>query len=177
VSWRKVAWTILFFPICLGLLGFVALFFVWKLPMLCCERSRAVRFLPYAGLGYYGLVLPLVLVALGLPWWQVVIVDGLFAFSGDWLLPDPFTYLFSPRKRRAVKLAIEHVESGDGPRPIYGIVSVVGSEVGRTIVSVAIDTCTKPPGQRLLAVTVATLAVEELDFEYVSAKRGVRPCR
>jgi hypothetical protein len=173
VSWRKVAGTILFSPILVGLLVLVVLLFVWKLPMICCEHRRAVRYLPYAGLAYYGLTLPLVLVALGLAWWEVLVGTGLFALVGDWLLPDPFTYLLSPRKRRAVTLAIEYVEAGDGPGPIYGMVGVVGSETGRTIVSVAIKSGGKPPARRFLAVTDDTASVEELDFQYVSTRHGV----
>jgi hypothetical protein len=156
------------------LLVFVALLFIWKLPMICCERRRAVGYLPYAGLAYYGLAVPLLLVALGLAWWEVLIGAALFGFAGDWLLPDPFTYLLSPRKRRAVKLAIQHLEAGGGPRPIYGMVSVIGSEAGRTIVSVAIKSGTIPPARRFLAVADKTASVEELDFEYVSTRHGVR---
>ena len=149
MTWRKVARAILLSPIWLGLLVFVALLVIWKLPRLFCERRRAIRYLPYAGLAYYGLAVPLLLVALGLAWWEVLIGAVLFAFAGDWLLPDPFTYLFNPRKSRAVKLAIEYLEVGDGPRPIYGMVSVVGSETGRTIVSVAIKSDTVLPQSEL----------------------------
>jgi hypothetical protein len=126
-------------------------------------------------LAYYGMAIPLVLVMLGLTWWEVVIWASLFAFAGDWLLPDPFTFLFSPRKRRAVKVAIEHLEAGEGPQPIYGMVSVVGSESGRTIVSATIKNNLIPPARCFLAVTDETASVEELDFEYVSTKHGVRP--
>jgi hypothetical protein len=176
VTLRNVGWAILFSPIWLGLLVFIALLVIWKLPMLCCERQRAIRYLPYAGLAYHGLAIPLLLVALGLAWWEVLIGAALFAFAGDWSLPDPFTYLLNPRKRRAVKLAIEHLEAGEGPRPIYGMVSVVGSEASRTIVSVAIKSDIIPPARRFLAVGNETPSVEELDFEYVSTKPGVRPC-
>lgn len=144
--------------------------------MLCCERGRAIRFLPYAGLVYYGLAVPLFLAALGLVWWEILIGGVLFAFAGDWLLPDPFTYILSPRKRRAVRLAIEHLEAGDGPRPIYGMTSVVGSEASRTIVSVATKSDTIPLARRFLAVADESVTVDELDFEYVSTKQGVRPC-
>lgn len=173
MSWRKVAGTILFSPILVGLLVFVALLFIGRLPMICCERRRAVRYLPYAGLACYGLAVPLVLVAVRLAWWEVLIGTALFALAGGWLLPDPFTYVFNPRKRRAVTLAIEHLEAGDGLRPIYGMVSVVGSEVGRTIVSVAIKSDTIPPARRFLAVAHDTVSVEELDFEYVATKHGI----
>ena len=172
VSWRQVGFTILFSPILVGLFVFVALLIVLKLPMLLCERRRAVRWLPCAGLVYYWLVIPLVLVAFGLVWWEVLIGIGLFALGGDWLLPDPFTFVMSPRKRRAVKLAIEYVEAGEGPWPIYGMVGVVGSEPSRTIVSVAISD-RKPPARRFLAVADETASVEELDFEYVSTKHRV----
>jgi hypothetical protein len=68
---------------------------------------------------------------------------------------------------------MEHLEAGEGPRPIYGMVSVVGSEAGRTIVSVAIKSDTIPPARRFLAVADETASVEELDFDYVSANHGV----
>lgn len=170
MSWRQVGITILFSPILVGLLAFLALHAVLKLPMFCCERLRVVRWLPFAGLAYCGLVIPLVLVALGLAWWEVLIGTGLVALTGNWLLPDPFNYWLSPRKRRAVKLGIEYVEAGDGPWPIYAMVEVVGSEPGRTIVSVAIKSGTKPPARRFFAVANETLSVEELDFEYVSTR-------
>jgi hypothetical protein len=173
MSWRGAAGAVLFSPILAGLLVFAALLIIWKLPMICCERRRAIRYLPYAGLAYYGVAVPLVLSALGLMGWEVVIGAGLFALAGDWLLPDPFTYLLNPQKRRAVKLAIEHVEAGEGPRAIYGMVGVVGSEAGRTIVSVAINSGTKPPARRFLAVSDDTRTVEELDFDYVSTRHGV----
>jgi hypothetical protein len=173
VSWRQIGCAILFSPILVGLLVFVSLVFVVKLPMCCCERCRAVRWLPYAGLVYYGLAVPLVLLASGLAWWEALILTGLFALGGDWLLPDPFTYVLNPRKRRAVKLAIEYVDAGEGPWPIYGMVGVVGSEASRTIISVAIKSGTRPPARRFLAVADETPSVEELDFHYVSTKHGV----
>jgi hypothetical protein len=173
VSWRKIAGTILFSPILVGLLIFVALLLILKLPMICCERRRAVRYLPCAGLAYYGLVIPLVLVASGMEWWAVLIGVALFALAGDWLLPDPFTCLLSPRKRRAVRQAIEYLEASAEPHAIYGMVSVVGLEPGRTVVSVAVKSDTIPPARRFLAVADETASVEELDFDYVSTKHGV----
>ena len=172
--WRKLGRTILFSPIWLGLLGFVALLFIWKFPMICCERCRAVRYLPYAGLVYYGLTIPFVLVVFGFAWWEVLIGAGLLAFAGDWLLPDPYSYLMSPRKRRAVQRAIEHLEAEEGLRPIYGMVRVIGAETGRTIVSVPIKSDMMAPARRFLAVADKTASVEELGFEYVSMKHGVQ---
>jgi len=72
-----------------------------------------------------------------------------------------------------VRLAIEHLEAEDGPRPIYGMVGVVGVEGGRVIVSVAIKSGTIPPARRFLAIADETASVEDLDFEYVSTKHGV----
>ncbi|MBL8800120.1 MAG: hypothetical protein JNM56_39930 [Planctomycetia bacterium] len=164
---------ILFAPLWLGLLAFVALLLIAKLPRFCCERRRAVRYLPYAGLAYYGLAVPLLLAGLGLAWRDILIGTALFALNGDWLLPDPFTFLWSPRRRRAVKRAIEHLEAGDGPQPIYGMVRVVGAEAERVVVSVMIGD-TKPPARRFLAVADATANVAELDFVYASEKHGVQ---
>jgi hypothetical protein len=173
VRWRRIVGTILFSPVLAGLLVFLALMVILKLPMICCERCRAVRYLPRVGLVYYGLAVPLVLLALGVSWWGVAAGTGLFALGGDWLLPDPFTYILSARKRRAVTRAIEYLEAGEGPRPIYGMVSVAGSEAARTVVSVAIKDGTTPPARRFLAIADDRAAVEELDFAYVSAKHRV----
>jgi hypothetical protein len=59
VSWRKMAGMILFLPNVIGSLVFVALIVVWKLPMICCERRCAIRYLPHVGWVYYGLGVPL----------------------------------------------------------------------------------------------------------------------
>src|SRR6476620_3087305 len=58
VSWRKTIVMILFAPIMVGLLVFLALMVILKLPMFCCERWRAVRCLPYLGAVYSGLIVP-----------------------------------------------------------------------------------------------------------------------
>lgn len=174
MTWRKATWTILFSPILLGGLALIALGLICNLPRICCERQRAVRYLPYVGLVYYGLAVPLVLAAFGLGWWEVLFVAGLLALLGRWLLPDPLTYLMNPRKRRAAILAIEHVEAGHGPRPLYGRVNLVASETGRTIVSVCIKSDMIPSPLRFLAVADETASVEELDFGYVSSKHGIR---
>lgn len=173
MSWRKTTTMILFAPIMAGLLVFFALVVVWKLPLLCCERLRAVRYLPYLGALYYGLIVPGSFIALGLAWWEVLIFTAMFALCGDWLLPDPFTYLFNPRKRRAVKLAIEYFEAKSEPWPNYGRLHVIGLEADRTIVSVEIKGSARPPVRRFLAVAHATSTVEVLDFEYVATKHGV----
>ena len=171
MSWRSIPGAILFSPILVGCLVFLAVVFIVKLPMFCCEHRRAIRCLPYAGLVYYGLVIPLVLIALGLAWWIVAIVAVLFAGAGDWLPPDPFTFMFNSRKRRAVRRAIEYLDSREGPRPIYGRAAVVGSEAGRIIVSVAIKSDTLRPARRDLAV--ADDDVMELDFDYLAKQHGV----
>jgi hypothetical protein len=54
------------------------------------------------------------------------------------------------------------------------MVSVVGSEAVRTVVSVAIESGSRSPARRFLAVADGTASVEELDFEYVSANHGVQ---
>jgi hypothetical protein len=51
-----VVGVILFSPISLGLILVLAILLVGKLPIICCERLRAVRYLPLAGLCYYGLL-------------------------------------------------------------------------------------------------------------------------
>ena len=73
MSWRKVAGAFLFSPIMIGLFVFVALLIVWKLPMICCERRRAVRYLPWAGLAYYGVLVLLMALVLPLVWWEILV--------------------------------------------------------------------------------------------------------
>ncbi len=176
MSWRRVIGAILSSSILVGLWLFMAPLVVAKLPMICCERRRGIHHLPLVGLVYYGLVIPLVLVGLRLAWWEVLLGVGLLALGGNWLLPDPFTYLLSPRKRRAVKQAIAYQEASNGPPVSYGKVSVIGSEVGRTIVSVPVNSGCRPPARRFLAVVDDSASIEELDFEYMASRHGVRAC-
>ena len=175
VTWRKTAWVVLFSPILIGLLLIVGIFAVWKLPMVCCERFRAVRYLSLFGLCYYSAAITVAAVSLGLVWWEVSVIAGLAILGGEWLLPDPVSWLFRPAKRRAVARAIEYVEQRNGPWVLYGMVAVVGAELERHVVSVAVDTGTRPPGRRFVAVR-ADGAIEELDFNYVAANHGVRAC-
>jgi hypothetical protein len=151
---------------------FVLPLLIWKLPMLICERYRLVRYLPWAGLVYCVMIVPLTAVTLNLDWIEALIWAGLIVYCC--LLPNPFTFVLSPRKRRAVQRAIEYQEAKEGPKVIYGMVKVIGSEVGRTIVCIAIGD-RKPPGRRFLAVGNDSPTVEELDMEYVDSKYGVTP--
>lgn len=173
MSWRKTAWTILFSPVLLGLLVFAGILMVCKLPAMCCSRWRRVRYLPRAGILYYGTLVPLFLAVCGLAWWEASILAAIVGIAGDWLLPDPFTFVFDPRKRRAVSRAIEYFEADD--EVLYGMVCVVGYELGRTVVSVPIKSGAIPPARRFAAVSFDGAGVEELDFEYVSAMHGIRP--
>ncbi len=163
----------LFSPILIGSLLFVGIFGVWKLPMVCCERFRVIRYLPLVGFCYYSVAITVAAASLGLAWWEVSVIAVLAILGGEWLLPDPVSWLFRPAKRRAVARAIMYVEQQNGPRVIYGMVSVVGTEPERHVMSVAIDTGIRPPGRRFIAVR-ADGDVEELDFHYVAANHGVR---
>jgi hypothetical protein len=170
MSWRNIPGAILFSPILVGCLVFVAVMIILRLPNLSCKRYRAVRYLPYVGLAYYGFLIPLALLAFGLSWWIVAAASVLVALDGDWLLPRPFTFLFNARNRRAVKRAIEYLDSKEGLPPIYGRAAVVGFEDGRTIVSVAIKSNHIPPERRHLAV--ADDDVMELGFDYLRRQAG-----
>lgn len=64
--WRQATWAALFSPILIGSLLFVGVLIVWKLPMVCCERFRAVRYLPLGGLCYYSVAVTVATVSLGL---------------------------------------------------------------------------------------------------------------
>jgi len=178
-SWRTAACWFLYSPIFVGTLLLFASVLILQLPKYCCTRYRAVGYLPFAGLAYYGFAVPLILIALGWEWWNVLGATALVLLvsSSGWLLPDAFTFLFNPRKRHAVKRAVEHIEASNGPRPDYSMANVIGLEHDRTIVSVVIAGHSKPPRRRFFAVLDDLRAVEELDFEYVSTKHGVRAWR
>ncbi len=174
MTWRQLTQAIVLAPILIGSLLFVGVLIAWKLPMFCCERWRAVRYLPVVGTCYYGAGISLAAVLLGLAWWEVLLLAGLALVGGDWLLPDPVSFFASSAKRRAVVRAVEFIEGQDGPRALYRMVAAIGVEPGRRIVSVAIDSGCIPPSRRFLAVG-SDGGVEELDFEYVAAAHGVRP--
>ena len=174
MTWRRATITVLFSPVTVGLVLLVAIIVIWKLPMICCERLRAVRWLPLVGLCYYAATVPAVAVLFELDWLGVVLLAVFVTVNGGWLPPDPVSFVFSPTRRRAVKRAIEFVEREGGPRPLYGWVSVIGRNSDRLVVSVAIDTACKPPNRRFLAV-VTDGTVEELDTEFVADAYGVQP--
>ncbi|WP_143392949.1 hypothetical protein [Fimbriiglobus ruber] len=174
MSWRQVGWTVLFSPVLIGLLPFIAALIVWKLPRACCERLRAVRYLPLAGLCYYTAIVAALSLALGLTWWEILLLSGLAVVGGEWLLPDPMSFVFSPARRRAVVRAVEFVEQQGGLRALYGMVAVIGSEAGRQVVSVSVMSGWIPPGRRFVAVAPDG-TVEELEYEHVAAAHGVRP--
>ena len=174
MTWRKLAAVILLSPVLIGSGVLFCWLVAWKLPSVCCERWRRVRYLPWVGAGYYGSLIALATVLLGLDSRMVLLLVGVAAVCGEWLLPDPYTFLADPRKRRAVVRAIERHEAHGGPIALYGMVAVIGSEVGRLIVSVPFDSGCIPPGRRFFAVSDDGAPVEEVDYEFASA-HGARP--
>jgi hypothetical protein len=173
VTWRMIVGATLFYPMLAVLLAPFAILLVWKAPMLCCSRWRRVRYLPIIGITYFSLLVPLIVVAAGLGWWETLILIGMAVFVGNWLLPDPFTFLFRPHNRQAILRAIEHVEASH--QVIYDMASVIGKETGRTIVSVSINSSCIPAPRRFVAIGKDGTTVEELDYAYVAEKHGVRP--
>jgi hypothetical protein len=171
MTWRQVGIGVLLMPVVAGTVLLVAVLVVCKLPAFCCERCRAVRWLPLAGLAYYGGAAGLA-AASGAGWWEAALVVGLAAVAGNWLLPDPASFLLRPRRRRAVAWAIGRVEAGGGPRPIYGMAQVAGREGSRTVVAVPVHTWTRPPGCRYLAVAHDGQSIEELEPDQVGVIRG-----
>jgi hypothetical protein len=172
VTRREAGVMLLLSPLLVALLVIVAIGTIWKLPRVCCQCWRKVRYLPAIGFIYYLMLVPLLVLLGELGWWETLLLLGMVVVTADWLLPDPFTYCFSSRKRRAVARAIEYLEAQH--RVIYDMVNVLGCELGRTIVSVAIQG-SKPPSRRFLAVAETGEKIEDLDFEYVAAKYGVEP--
>jgi hypothetical protein len=94
---------------------------------------------------------------------------------GDWLLPDPVSFVLSPVRRQAARRAIEHVEQQGGPRPLYWTVLVVRSGARRHVVWVAVGSgltlLWRPRPRRRLAVSPDG-AVEELYFGRVPGTHG-----
>ena len=169
-----MACAVIFSPLLIGTLLLVGVLIACKLPVFCCERLRAVAYLPAVGLCYYGAAVGLAAMCFGLAWWKVTLLAAFALVGGGWLLPDPVSFLFSPARRRAVARAVEFVEGQDGPRGIYEMVRVIGTEPGRRLVSVAVESGCIPAGRRFLAVGEDG-GVEELEFDYVAAAHGVRP--
>lgn len=147
-----------------------------RLPLLCCQLMRSVRFLPYAVTAYFGLVVPSVLLALGLTWWKAALFAGSSMLLSGCLLPNAFAYFVNPRKRKAVVAAISFLETQSIHWIDYTGVTVVASEPERLIVCVTWGT-TRPPTHSYHAVSDDGRTVEELNLEYVASKHGVRPPR
>jgi hypothetical protein len=160
-----MAWgRLLFVPIFIVLIPGVALHLVFRLPMLCCHRLRAVRWLSLAGLCYYSVAVTLVAVLVGRDFAALLLVSAVTA--GDWLLPNPWSFVFHPAWRRAARRAVEYVEQQGGPRPLYSRAVVVASR-GRLLVALDVDDGLpwfRPPAERRWLAVGADGAVEELDF-------------
>jgi hypothetical protein len=177
VSWRKTIKAIFTWAMAGGLFAvfgiFIGILIVGKLPMILCGKWRRIRYLPVAGVCHYGLLVPMGLFACGLAWWEVLLLAMLFALAGGWLLPNPYSFIVHPRRRRAVLRAIEFVEIDS--EVFYGMVYVLGEETGRTIVSVSINSGTIPAFRRFVAVGNDGTTVEDLSFEYVAANHNAQP--
>lgn len=172
MTWWRATWAVLFSPILIGSVLFVSLLLVWKLPTVFCGRLRVVRYLPVAGVCYYSVAVSFAAVSLGLVWWEVSLLAGFAVLGGEWLLPDPVSFLLRTNRRRAVVRAIEYVEQQD--RVLYGMVWVVDPAPHRQVVSVAIESGFIPPNRRFVAVTVDG-CVEELDFRDVVLAYSLSP--
>ncbi len=181
MAWKKIGMVILraylyvvayliFFILAVVIIPLLLL----RLPLLCCQLLRSVRLLPYAGMAYFGFVVPSVLIALGLAWWKAVLLSGAWMLLSGCLLPNSFAYFFYPRNRKAVIEAISYLEAHGADGINYMGVTVVASEPERLIVSVEWGN-RKPPSHSYHAVSNDFRTVEELDFEYLASKHGVRP--
>lgn len=108
----------------------------FRLPMLCCYQMRAVRWLAPTGLCYYSSATALVGTLAGWNFAAILLVSAVLA--GDWLLPGPVLFAFSPVWRRAALRAVEYVEQQGGPRPMYWRIDPAGYDHGRPVVAVGV---------------------------------------
>jgi hypothetical protein len=144
----------------------------FQLPSICCQRLRAVRFLPIAGMCYYG-ALVLAAAWFGFAWWDVCLFAIFALLLGDWLPPNPIAFFFSPAKRRAAIAAIEYFETQDGARPFYRA-KIIGIEPDRIVVAIELDNHSIPFRCRYVAVRTDG-RVEVLKFDDVEAACDIAP--
>jgi hypothetical protein len=111
------------------------------LPFLVCRGWRTGRWLPVVGPIYYSVVVPGLSVFGGLSW---LLVCGLWVvLLGYCFPPNPFTFFFSPRLRRATFRALEHAEQIEHLTVDYTLIDIESAEPGRTIVRIGLES---PPG-------------------------------
>lgn len=154
---------------------------LFKVPASCCERLRAVRWVSLAGTAYMTLIGAIISVIASLidyPLWALLLTllplaSGIFI--ADFLLPDPFTFLFRPRHRRAVLRAVEHFEQSGGPLALYGENKV--AEIGRGVFVVGVsysNQFTGPTPRHYFLVKDNDQNVEEADKASIEAAFGRR---
>jgi hypothetical protein len=155
------------------MLPLLAFLMVWKLPQCLCERARAVRYYLLLCVAYY-----LAVVVLGVAWLGISTLPLTSWFAVLGLLHSlplgPVEFL-SSQKRRAVLAALSYQEGLGQSRPLYNQSSVVAVEPSRCIICITLASGTTPLFQRYLAVNHASQIVDELGFEYVASRHGVRP--
>lgn len=175
MKWLRTGGAVLFALLLLSCLPLAGVLLVVRLPMFCCSWIRAVRFLPLAGMCYYLLLASVYPLVLGVPWWEGAVIGVLGMLGGCCLLPDPVTFVLSPRKRRAVLRAIAHQERTGDLRVHYDMVSMVVSEPDRDIVCLPLQSGTKPPWRRFLAVSRTGDGIAEVSGEDAWLRYGVAP--
>jgi hypothetical protein len=108
-------------------------------PWILCQRWRAGRWLPVFGPVYYAALVLVVSQVGGISWgWAVA---GWMALLVLCFPPDPYTFFFRPRLRRATFRALDRVERGVGlsvEYVEYERVSIESEEPGLVIVRVGI---------------------------------------
>jgi len=144
----------------------VGAYVFWRLPSVVCSWRRAVRWLPLFGLAWYPALFGLFVVVKEPPLWVMAVFAWLALYT-PWLLPDPITFLFRPRRRRAIRAAIEHIEATNSFSVDYGKTTVMAEEPDRVVVSVMLYDLRKPQGGTFAAVddggSVRELSWKELD--------------
>ncbi len=161
----KGAFKLLFLAVMAGCVAFLVILVVCKLPLFVCQRCRAVRYLVPLTLVYYPAVALIATTWLGLSWWESMffLLFGLLFC----VLPDPWTFAFSPRKRRAVYAAIQYQERLGQMRPLYDQVSVLAAEGERCVLCITLEGSIRPSARKYVAVYDGDHRIEELDYEYM----------
>lgn len=165
---------ILLLPLIAGCLVFLVPLVVYQLPVLLCQRLRAVRWLVPLSLLYcvalacFGAAAS---VLFDFPWWVSISFPVISAMSC--LLPDPWTFFCSPKKRQAVFAAISHQEQLNDHPPLYRDVEVFATEADRYIVLMCLDWGGKPFMRKFVAVYFSDQRIDELKFDAVAASYDV----
>ena len=168
---EQIRW-IVCLPLTVIALAVISPIIALKVPSIICERMRRVQWLATIGVAYWLLLGTITCLTVNFASAIAVVVFGFWA--GDWLLPSPGAFIFYPRHRRAIYLAIMAQEEAGDILPIYCRVRVIGCDDVQCIVEVPYSGSIRPTPRRFFSVSHNSNTVKGLTFDYVHTNWGVR---